>query len=165
MLLKESKSHFEAFKYAQKKNNCSADIFRETIHYLYQLCELDPRAVKIVSEGDRGAPWDNRGTFVLFLSPLDRMSPNEKYVPGNMELVGDMLEIKLHIPFSQKGAAAYSGVDERTVQRWDHRGLYSFKIGKRKIYSGDDLDQFMEKIGFIHNTKLIEQEAAVLRQI
>ncbi len=137
MRLKESLNHLKAFEYSQKKlNSEKMEIIFESFFYLCRLRELDQKSVSI-----RLPDIDNEEGGILFcyLWPFESDDDENDY-----DLLPEMIEIKNHIVHSQRQAAKFCEVSERTLQRWTKKfGLQSFKLGKQRIFIEADLLAFM----------------------
>lgn len=139
MDLKESKSHLQAFEYSEKKHDFEKmEIFFQTLFYLCRLYELDQKAVSITFPD---LDDEESGTFLCYLWPYEPDEEGEDH-----DLLPQMIEIKEHLVHSQREAAKFCKVTERTLQRWSKKFcLRSFKLGKQRIFMESDLLTFMSE--------------------
>ncbi len=137
MKLKESSKHLQAFEYSQEKlNSEKMEIIFESLFYLCRLYRLDQKAVNIQLPDLND---EENGTFLCYLWPFEADEEGEDH-----DLLPEMIEIKNHIVHSQRQAAKFCKVTERTLQRWTKNGdLRSFKLGKQRIFIEDDLETLM----------------------
>jgi len=117
--------------------------------YLLKCAMNDPKAVAIkessIESLHSGVTISLCGMVPDFLYNVD---PAEIVEDGeDEEMAPDICEISFPIVANEQDTAADFKLTTRTLQRWVKSGLRSFRLGKERYFSRDDVKQWAKKVG------------------